>query len=277
MSLLKVTKPPSPRTDGPRAASGPVAGARSKRPVPTVGPDRRDEFLATLAHEFRNLLAPISNGLQVLRMTEGHGAVVAQARGVMERQVGRLERLVEDLLDVSCLNAGKFSLWSERLDLASVVREALEASRPLIDAAGHQTVVYLPACPLPVDGDSTRLVQALTNLLNNAVKYTPDGGQIRVYAERSGDEAVVRVSDTGVGIPPEALSGLFDMFAQADRTAGRSRRGFGIGLALVRRLVEMHGGRVVAHSAGPGRGSEFTVRLPLASKRPEETARQEGL
>src|SRR5688572_29213070 len=173
MSLLKTTKAPSPRTDGPRVAGGPGLGVRSKRLEPPAGGDRRDEFLATLAHEFRNLLAPIRNGLQVLRTAGGQGEAVTEARGVMERQVGRLERLVEDLLDASCLNAGKFSLRAERLDLASVVSDALEASRPLIDAAGHQTVVSLPACPLPVDGDPTRLVQALTNLLNNAAKYTP--------------------------------------------------------------------------------------------------------
>jgi signal transduction histidine kinase len=195
----------------------------------------------------------------------------------MERQVGRLERLVEDLLDVSCLNAGTFSLRRERLDLASVVRDALETSRPLLDAAGHQTVVSPPAWSLSVDGDPIRLVQVLTNLLNNAAKYTPEGGQIRVCAERSGSEAVVRVQDTGQGIPAELLPKLFEMFAQADRAGARSPRGFGIGLALVRRLVDLHGGRVEARSAGPGRGSEFTVRLPLASEESGEATRREGL
>jgi signal transduction histidine kinase len=198
-------------------------------------------------------------------MAEGQGGVVAEARGVMERQVGRLERLVEDLLDVSCLNAGKFSLRAERLDLAEVVRDAMEASLPLLDAAGHQTVVSLPLRPLFVDGDPTRLVQVLTNLLNNAAKYTPYRGQVRVCAERSGDEAVVRVWDTGAGVPADMLPRLFEMFAQADRPAGRSQRGYGLGLPLVRRLVELHGGRVEARSAGPGRGSEFIVRLPLAT------------
>jgi signal transduction histidine kinase len=254
---------------------GPGRVARGRRPEP-AGTDRRDEFLATLAHEFRNLLAPIRNGLQVLRLTGDRGEVIAQTWGVMERQVGRMERLVDDLLDVSCLNAGKFSLRAERLDLASVVRDALETSRPLIDAAGHQTVVSLPPWPLPVDGDPTRLVQVLANLLNNAAKYTPDGGQIWVSAERSGDEAVVRVWDTGAGITADMLPRLFEMFAQADRTPGRSPGGFGIGLALVRRLVEMHGGRVEAQSAGPGHGSEFTVRLPLASGGSGEPTRREG-
>jgi signal transduction histidine kinase len=254
------------------AAPGPVASGRFREPA---GANSRHEVLAIMAHEFRNLLAPIRNGLQVLGRVPEQGEAAAQTRRLIERQVDRLGRLVDDLLDISYLNAGNFSLRADRVDLAWVMREALEVSRSLIDAAGHQTIVSFPARSLFVNGDPTRLIQVFTNLLNNAAKYTPNGGHIWFGAERSAGEAVVRVRDTGVGVAAELLPKLFEMFVHAERTPGRCQRGFGIGLPLVRRLVEIHGGRVEARSAGPWQGSEFIVWLPLASDGSGEPERRE--
>lgn len=271
MSLRTIEPPLSDRLQadvpGLTSRSGPSAPARA---------EVSNETLAILAHEFRNLLAPIRNGVRVLGRVADQAEAAAQARRLIERQVDRLGRLVDDLLDFSCLNAGKFSIRAERVDLAWVVREALESSRSLIDAAGHQTVVSLPARPLFVNGDPIRLIQVLTNLLNNAAKYTPNGGQIWVSVERSDGEAVVRVRDTGVGIAAELLPRLFEMFVQVERTTGRSQPGFGIGLPLVRRLVEIHGGRVEARSAGLWRGSEFIIWLPPASEAGTDVESREG-
>jgi PAS domain S-box-containing protein len=220
---------------------------------------RKDEFLATLAHELRNPLAPIRNALEILRMTGGGERV----RETMERQVAQLTRLVDDLLDVSRITRGKVKLRAARLDLRPVVEGAVETSRPLVEAAGHRLSVSLPAEPLAVEADPVRLAQIVTNLLNNAAKYTEEGGRIWLTVERAGPEAVIRVRDTGIGIPAEMLHRVFEMFTQVERPGGHAPGGLGIGLALVKRLAELHGGRVEVHSDGPGQGSEFTVRLPL--------------
>ncbi len=224
---------------------------------------RKDEFLATLAHELRNPLAPIRTGLHILRMN----ADVEQGektREMMERQLGHLVRMVDDLLDVSRITLGKVTLKKSRVDFRSVLHSAVETTRPLIEAGGHEFAVRVAQGPLPLDVDPTRLAQVLANLVNNAAKYTPAGGRIQLGAEVDGAMLVVRVSDTGVGIPSEMLPEVFDMFTQVGRSIDRSQGGLGIGLTLVRRLVEMHGGSVEAESAGADAGSTFTLRLPLA-------------
>ena len=226
---------------------------------------RKDEFLAMLAHELRNPLAPIRNAVQILR---DQGPAVPQlewAREVIARQVHQMTRLVDDLLDVSRIAGGKLQLHKERVDLAAVVNSAVEASRPLLDRRGHEFTVVMPPQPVHVDADLTRLSQVLLNLLNNAAKYTDRGGRIGLTIEAAGDQVLVRVTDTGMGIPPEMLHRVFEMFTQVDRSLERSEGGLGIGLTLVQRLVELHGGTVEAHSAGTGKGSEFVVRLPRAT------------
>jgi signal transduction histidine kinase len=222
---------------------------------------RKEEFLATLAHELRSPLAPIRNGLQLMKLAKDDAVVVEQARTMMERQLGHLVRLVDDLLDVNRINLGKLELRKEPIEMASVVREAVEISRPLIEACGHELTVTLPPEPVYLDADLTRLAQVFSNLLNNAAKYSEPGGRIWLSAERQGNNVVVTVKDMGVGIPAEMLPKVFDMFTQVDRTLDRSQAGLGIGLSLVKNLVEMHGGCVEARSDGPGNGSEFVVRL----------------
>jgi PAS domain S-box-containing protein len=224
---------------------------------------RKDEFLATLAHELRNPLAPIRNGLQILKLAGPGGPVAEQARSIMERQLGQMVRLVDDLLDVSRITRNNLQLRKERVDLAAVLASAVETSRPLIEANAHQLTVSLPTQPIHLDADLTRLAQVFSNLLNNAAKYTEKGGCIRLSAVRQGGEAVVTVADTGVGIPFAMLPKVFDMFTQVDRTLERSQGGLGIGLTLVRQLVHMHGGTVQAFSEGAGQGSELVVRLPV--------------
>jgi PAS domain S-box-containing protein len=223
---------------------------------------RKDEFLAMLAHELRNPLAPIRNSLQYMQL-KGLSSELDSARSIIDRQVRQLVRLVDDLLDVSRISRGKIDLQKQRVSLTMVLESAVESSRPAIDAGGHRLVVRLPPQPVEIEADVTRLVQVLQNLLNNAAKYTPRGGQIELSGALEGGEAVIRVRDNGIGIPPEMLDRIFEMFVQVDRRIERSSGGLGIGLTLVQRLVQLHGGRVEAHSAGPGRGSEFTVRLPL--------------
>jgi signal transduction histidine kinase len=224
---------------------------------------RKDEFLATLAHELRNPLAPIRNAVAVLKLgpppAEG-----ARFLGMIERQLGQMAHLVDDLLDVSRVSRGKVTLRAERLDLRSGVGEAVETSRPAVDLHRHELTVALPDAPVWVAGDRTRLVQVLTNLVTNAAKYTADGGRIELTLVREGEQAVVRVADSGVGIPADMLPKVFDLFTQVDRNFDRAQGGLGIGLALVKKLVELHGGAVSAESPGPDRGSTFTVRLPLA-------------
>jgi signal transduction histidine kinase/DNA-binding response OmpR family regulator len=229
---------------------------------------RKNEFLAMLAHELRNPLAPIRNAVHLLRLHGSEKPDFAWARDVIDRQVTNLVRMVDDLLDVARINRGKIQLSLETLDVEKLVSGAVETSRPAIDAHGHSLTVVGPPTPLAVRGDATRLSQVLSNLLNNAAKYTPDGGQIELRVEREGDEVVVRVRDNGPGIAPELLSKIFDLFTQVDRSLDRSQGGLGIGLTLVRRLVEMHGGSVHAMSEGEGRGSEFVVRLPTVAVEP---------
>lgn len=230
---------------------------------------RKDEFLATLAHELRNPLAPIRTGLQLLAKQP---AADEQRKGVtdmMERQMSQLLRLIDDLLEVSRISTGKLVLQRERLDLRRVVDMALEACQPLIERGGHQLTVTLPDREVCVDGDLTRLAQSLSNLVNNAAKYTPDGGRIQVALARDGAEAVLTVADDGIGLPPDMIARVFDMFAQVNRSLERAQGGLGIGLALVRSLVQMHGGQVSAASPGAGQGSTFTLRLPLLQPAPE--------
>jgi signal transduction histidine kinase/CheY-like chemotaxis protein len=223
---------------------------------------RKDEFLAMLSHELRNPLAPVLNTLAVLRARGGAAPSDTQAHEVLERQVRHMARLVDDLLDVSRVTRGKITLQKERVDLRGLVGRAAETTRPLIEARRHQLTVALPDGPVLLEADPTRLEQVLANLLNNAAKYTEPGGAIRLAVERARGDAVVRVRDTGIGMPPEVLARAFDLFVQGDRGLARSEGGLGIGLTLVRSLVEMHGGTVTAHSDGPGQGSEFVARLP---------------
>jgi signal transduction histidine kinase/ActR/RegA family two-component response regulator len=226
---------------------------------------RKDEFLAILAHELRNPLAPLRNALHVMRLAgpNPNPATLDQTRGMMERQVQQMVHLIDDLLDISRITRGKVELRKERVELAAVIQDALEACRPLIEAGGHELTVSLPPEPVTLEADPTRLAQVFSNLLNNAAKYTPPGGSIRLTAERQGDEIAVKIRDTGIGIPADMLPRIFEMFTQVDRSLERSQGGLGIGLSLVRGLVELHGGSVEAHSEGPGRGSEFLVRLSI--------------
>jgi signal transduction histidine kinase/DNA-binding response OmpR family regulator len=223
---------------------------------------QKNEFLSMLAHELRNPLAPIRNAVHVLRLQAEGRSDLDWARDVIDRQVKHLVRLVDDLLDVSRITCGKVRLQLEPVPLAAIVAEAVEASNPEIEAREHLLEVIVPPEAVWVQGDATRLAQVVTNLLNNAAKYTDPGGRIWLTVGQEDEAAVVRVRDTGVGIPPEMLSTVFNLFTQADRSLDRSQGGLGIGLTLVKRLVEMHGGSVEAHSAGAGRGSEFVVRLP---------------
>ena len=228
----------------------------------------KDEFLAVLAHEIRNPLAPIRTAVHLLRLKELPDAQRVKAREVIERQVEHLVRLIDDLLDVSRITRGAITLQRERVDLAEVIARAVETTRPLIDARRHELVVGLPEEPLMVDADMTRLSQVIGNLLNNAAKYTDAGGRLLVRAEKDGDEAVICVRDNGMGISAHMLHKVFDLFAQADHALDRHSGGLGIGLALVRRLVDLHGGRVSAQSEGLGHGTEMIVRLPIGRDSP---------
>ena len=223
---------------------------------------RKDEFLAMLSHELRNPLCAILNALHVLRLDDTGNPIQQKAKRVIERQVGQLAHLVDDLLEVSRVITGGIQLHQERLEMRGIVDRASESVRPLVDRRRHQLSVTVSAEPIWLQGDPTRLEQVLVNLLNNSAKYTDEGGHIFVTAQQDGNEVVLRVRDTGVGIAPELLPRIFDLFTQADRTLDRSQGGLGIGLSLVKKLVELHGGTVTAHSAGLGQGSEFIVRIP---------------
>ncbi|HEY0134667.1 MAG TPA: PAS domain S-box protein [Nannocystis sp.] len=223
---------------------------------------RKDEFIALLAHELRNPLAPIRYGLQVMRLSEDR-AVRMRSQDIMDRQLAHMVRLIDDLLDISRISRNKTELRRSRVTLADAVNSAVETARPLIDAAGHTLEVVLPDQPVVLDADLTRLAQVFSNLLTNSAKYTEPGGKISLIAERHARSVSIAVRDTGIGIPAAALPTIFDMFSQVDRSIERSRGGLGIGLALVKGLVELHGGTVTAESPGPGRGSTFTIRLPV--------------
>ena len=226
---------------------------------------RKDEFLATLAHELRNPLAPLRNSLQIMRTAGNDKDVVAYAHGVMERQVSQLRRLVDDLLDVSRIDTGKIELRRERVLLSAVVKNALEAIRPAIEGK-HELAVMLPSQDIYLDVDPARMAQVITNLLDNADKYTPVGGHISLSATAHDNEVSIVVADTGIGIHAEMLNNIFDMFVQGDSSFERPYGGLGIGLTLVKRLVEMHGGTIRAESAGPGKGSSFIVSMPPVAK-----------
>jgi signal transduction histidine kinase len=226
---------------------------------------RKDEFLAVLAHELRNPLAPIRNALALLQSQNSLGSEAAWSRDVIERQVDQLTRLVDDLLDVSRISSGKIKLQTETLDLASVVRAGIETSLPLIEARKHDLTLQIQGASIPVSGDLVRLTQVVSNLLNNAAKFQEEGGQISVTVAQDGPDAIVRIADRGIGISPKALPRVFELFAQADKPIDRPEVGLGIGLSLVKNLVELHDGTVTAESAGLGKGSEFTIRLPRAA------------
>lgn len=227
---------------------------------------RKNEFLATLAHELRNPLAPIGHATEILaRLGDGEDAhsPAAEARRVIDRQVTHLVRLIDDLLDISRISHGKVGLRPERISLSSVVESAVEAARPLLGRRRHALDVRLPEAPLFLNGDPVRLAQILTNLLSNAAWYTEPGGRVRVEADRVGDAAFVRVVDSGIGVPADALAHIFTMFGQAAEAPAADHGGLGIGLALAKQLAELHGGSLAAESDGPGKGSTFTLRLPL--------------
>jgi signal transduction histidine kinase len=240
---------------------------------------RKDEFLSTLGHELRNPLAPILNALEIVRLSGDTPATIAKQRERIERQVRQMVRLVDDLLDVSRITTGKLRLNPEPTTLQDVFESSLDISRPLIEKARVKLTVDLPAEPIPLNADRVRLAQVFSNLLNNAAKYTEPGGKVSVTATLASggrpapDSRVIRVQvrDTGVGIAPEVLPRIFELFTQVDRSLNRAQGGLGVGLALVRRLVELHGGTVAARSDGPGKGALFTVELPVAEGAPQRT------
>ena len=239
----------------------------------------KNEFLAMLAHELRGPLAPIGNMVEVMKRAHDDPALVQQARDTIERQHASLHRLVDDLLDLSRITRDVLELRRQRVELRPIIEQAVETGRALADASRHRVELSLPDDPIYLDADRVRLTQVFSNLLNNAAKYMEAGGRIWVSAARDGGDVVVRVKDTGIGIPPDKLESIFEMFTQVDKTLERSRGGLGIGLTLVKRLVEMHGGSVTATSAGVGRGSEFAVRLPLVEgpdgeRRPDPVKRE---
>jgi signal transduction histidine kinase len=225
----------------------------------------KDSFLATLAHELRNPLAPIRTGVQLLRSENVDRAQLERVRAMIERQVGHLVKLIDELLDVSRMTTGKVVLQRTTMDLRSAVQQAIEGAQPAVAAAAHRFEARLPPTPVWVLGDATRLAQSIGNLIHNAAKYTPDGGRIEVALVVLAGEALVSVRDDGLGIPPAMQARVFDMFTQVDRTLQRAQGGLGIGLSLVKNLVELHGGRVEVHSEGDDRGSTFTIALPLAA------------
>jgi signal transduction histidine kinase/CheY-like chemotaxis protein len=224
---------------------------------------RKDEFLATLAHELRNPLAPLRNGLQVMKLGKSDPATIDEVRAMMERQLAHMVRLIDDLLDLSRISRGKVELKRSRVELMKVLQQAVETSRPLIELGRHQLVTHAALERIDIDGDFARLSQVFANLLNNAAKYTEPGGRITLSVERRAGEAVVSIRDTGIGIPAAMLPKVFEMFTQIDNSLEKSQGGLGIGLSLVKFLVEMHGGGVEARSDGVGHGSEFIVRLPI--------------
>jgi len=229
---------------------------------------RKTEFLATLAHELRNPLAPLSNGLHLMRMGASKPELLEKTRQMMERQIQHMVHLVDDLLDVARISTGKVELRRQRIDLKDVVATAVETSASLVEAGRHKLNVEMPSQPLPMDADPTRIAQVISNLLNNAAKYTPEGGRISLKVRAEDGQAALSVTDSGIGIDPEAIPKVFEMFAQVPGGSGKPQGGLGIGLSLVQSLVALHGGSVGASSPGVGKGSTFTVRLPLTSADP---------
>ena len=239
--------------------------AEAARELLTDADRRKDAFLATLSHELRNPLAPLRNVVQILKMLPLDDPKLVWSRDVLERQVGQLSHLVDDLLEASRIANGKPDLRRERVDLAQPLQVAIESVQPIVDAANHRLIVTLSSQPVIAEVDPTRVAQMVLNLLANAARYTPEGGEIRLDLSSDGNEAVVRVSDNGEGIDADDLSRVFDMFAQLEDGASRREGGLGIGLALVHGLTRLHGGSVDAQSGGRGRGCTFTIRLPLAA------------
>jgi len=227
---------------------------------------RKNEFLATLAHELRNPLAPMSNMLEVVKRSGNDSEIVNRAHETLERQLNQLVRLVDDLLDVNRITHDRLELRPSEVELSSVIQQAVEVARPLVDAAGQNLILELPDEPVYLHADRVRLAQVFGNLLNNSCKYTSSNGTIRLSARRIDDSVMVTIQDNGAGIPPDKLGSIFDMFMQVDRSSEQSQGGLGIGLTLVKRLVEMHRGSIEARSDGEGRGSEFIVRLPVVSE-----------
>ena len=236
---------------------------------------RKDEFLATLAHELRNPLAPVRNAVHFLKLKASASADVQWSTEIIDRQVDRMARLIEDLMDISRINQGRIELRRQHTEIASIVADAVETIQPQIDGNGHKLTLLLPAGPLVVDGDPARLAQVFMNLLSNAARFTDPGGQIELRVVRDGGTAIVTITDSGIGIQPSRLDGVFEMFSQEEAALSRSRGGLGVGLALTRKLVQMHGGCISAHSEGPGKGSRFVVNLPLAEL-PREVVQHES-
>lgn len=253
-----------------------VSAVRARADELAEASRHKDEFLATLAHELRNPLSPIRNSVHFLGLDGLTQADTKTARDVITRQVAIMVRLIDDLLDVSRISRNELDVRKERIELAGVVESAVESGRPLLQQCGHELIVDLPQETLHLDADPIRLAQVFLNLLNNAAKYTNHGGKISLSASREGSDAVVTVRDNGIGIPGDMLSSVFDMFTQVDRSSEHSRGGLGIGLTLVRRLVEMHDGSIEARSEGPNKGSEFIVRLPLVIRPRIETPSRDG-
>jgi signal transduction histidine kinase/ActR/RegA family two-component response regulator len=231
-----------------------------------IADQRKDEFLATLGHELRNPLSPLLTAVHLLKATGLSDPVAVRVTGVMERQIRHLVRLVDDLLEVSRITRGLIEIRREYVDLASIVQSAIDTTRPLVDAAKHVVDVELPPERITVHGDAVRLTQVFSNILTNAAKYTDVGGRIAIRVRKDGGRAVVTIRDNGIGIPPEQLSAVFDMFTQVDRSNRRAQGGLGIGLTLVKSLVAMHDGRVEARSGGIGQGSEFVLELPTVDR-----------
>ena len=251
-----------------------AVGAQRKRADGLAEANRsKEEFMALLSHELRSPLSPIINALNILRQMKTSDPIIEQAGNVIDRQVGVMVRLVDDLLDVSRITKGKLRLTTEQVDLRVVVNHAVETVRPLMDARTHDFSVSIPTEPIWVEADPARMEQVVVNLLNNAAKYTDPGGLIRITVNQHGTEAVIQVRDNGVGITPELLPHIFELFTQVDGTLGRSYGGLGIGLALASSLVEMQNGRLQASSAGLGKGCEFTIKLPVALEPSNNAAR----
>jgi len=253
-----------------------VSAVRARADELAEAARNKDEFLATLAHELRNPLAPIRNAVVVLETEGATVPLVKDAAAVISRQTAIMVRLIDDLLDIARVSSNKLDIRKQRVELAAIIESALESSRPLIDEFRHELTVSLPPEPITLDADPIRLAQVFLNLLNNSAKYTPPGGHIRLTVERRGNEAAVGVRDDGLGIPAEMLAHVFEMFTQVDRSTERAQGGLGIGLTLVRRLVEMHDGNIEAHSDGVGKGSEFIVRLPVNPAPLEATPKSES-